>query len=518
MLEHMSIQHRFRLLLFFSLACFALCGTIVYRTLAEIRVNGPLYQRIMQGQDLVADILPPPAYILESYLVTLQMAHADSGHLAQLDQRLQQLRKEYEERYRYWQGAHLEGELAEQFLQHSHGQAESFYALAFGQLLPALRLHDLPAAGRVVEQLGAIYERQRQIIEQVVRLAHLRNQADEHAARDRMDVMMVSLSLVFGLTVLVFILIFNTVRRSIAKPLQDAVRIARKIAAGDWGQRIRPAANDEAGQLLQAIKEIVRNTQGEMVKAEKLAALGSLVAGVSHELNTPVGNSLMAVSTLSEELHQFRDKLNVSIRRSTLDEFLRSVELGADIATRNLQRAAELMRSFKQVAVDRTSSQRRRFSLDQVMREIQISISPMLRNTLCEIRLAVPAGITLDSFPGPLGQVITNMVENAVKHGCADGRLCSVTLSARLTDRGKRVVISVADNGQGIPTHLQPHVFEPFFTTRLGKGGSGLGLHISHNIVYELLGGTIALTSNEGRGTVFDITIPLEAPVELATA
>ncbi|MFA9217712.1 MAG: sensor histidine kinase [Sphingomonadaceae bacterium] len=514
MLQQLSIQHRFRLLLFFSLACFALCGTIVYRALEEIRVNGPIYQRIMQGQDLVADILPPPAYIIEAYLVTLQMERADPAGLSLLTQRLRQLQREYAARHRYWQAQQLDGALATQFLGHSHALASQFYDLAFGQLLPALQQRDAAGAASVLAQLGTTYARQRAVIEQVVQLAQQRNQRDERAARDRMQVMMVSLSLVFGLTVMVFILIFNTVHRSIAKPLQDAVGIARKIAAGDWAYRFRPASNDEAGQLLLAIKEIVRNTQGELVKSEKLAALGSLVAGVSHELNTPVGNSLMAVSTLSEELSEFRGKLNTNMRRSTLDEFLHTVETGTDIATRNLQRAAELMRSFKQVAVDRASSQRRSFTLQQVLQETQMAISPMLRQASCLMQLQIPPEITLDSFPGPLGQVISNMVENAVRHGNAS----VVTVAAQLQGGGKRVQISVSDNGSGIPAALQAHVFEPFFTTRLGQGGSGLGLHIAHNIVYELLGGTIALRSEGGQGTRFEITLPLQAPRTLAAA
>jgi signal transduction histidine kinase len=513
MLQQLSIQQRFRLLLVFSLVCFAVCGVIVYRTLAEIRVNGPIYHRIMQGQDLVADILPPPAYILESYLVTLQMGSAvDQGRLQYLEQRLHQLQDEFRQRHQYWRGVRLEGELADKFLRQSHQLGERFYAKAYAQLLPALRREDRAGAALALGELGVIYEQQRQVIDQVVTLARQRNLTDERAARDRMDVMMVSLSLAFTFTVMVFVLIFNTVHRSIAKPLQDAVGIARKIAAGDWGHRFRNESRDEAGQLLSAIRDIVRSTQGELVKSEKMAALGSLVAGVSHELNTPVGNSLLAVTTLSDELQRFRARLQLSIRRSELEEFLQAVEQGADIATRNLSRAVELMHSFKQVAVDRTSSHRRRFALDQVLREILLAISPALRRTGCEVRQNVPPDIMLDSFPGPLGQVISNMIENAVKHGYADGRAGVITVAARLAERGTRVVISVSDSGSGIPAQLQPHVFDPFFTTKLGAGGSGLGLHISYNIVYELLGGSIVLHSHEGKGTVFEISMPLQAP------
>ncbi|MYM26402.1 hypothetical protein GTP46_27605 [Duganella sp. FT135W] len=509
MLEHLSIQQRFRLLLVVSLACFAMCGAIVYRTLDEIRVNGPIYERIMQGQDLVADILPPPAYLVESYLIALQLAEADAGHLPPLLLRLQAAQKNYEERYRYWQTQGLSGELEAKFLHQSHALAESFYITAFGAMVPALQAGDELMARRALARLGPIYEQQREVIEEVVALARQRNADDERAARERIQEMAWSLGLVFALIVGVFLLIFNTVRRSIAEPILDALKITQRVAGGDWSQHIRADARGEAGRLLQAIRDIVKNTQAEIVKAEKMAALGSLVAGVSHELNTPVGNGLMAVSTLSEDLRTFRGKMHEGIKRSVLDEFLHSVEVGADLAMRNLQRAADLMTSFKQVAADRASSQRRRFQLHQVVHETQMTLHPMLKRANCQVMVDVPGGLQLDSFPGPLGQVMTNLIENAVKHGLEDGGV--ITLSAWRSGE-QHVTISVADHGKGIAAELHSHVFEPFYTTRLGQGGSGLGLHIVHNIVYQILGGSLELTSSAGNGARFDVTIPLVAP------
>ncbi|MHA4868505.1 sensor histidine kinase [Duganella sp. PWIR1] len=510
MLEHLSIQQRFRLLLVVSLACFALCGVIVYRTLAEIRVNGPIYERIMQGQDLVADILPPPAYLVESYLLALQLSEADGEHARPLLQRLQAARQLYEQRYRYWQGQGLTGELEEKFLRQSHTLAQSFYATTFDELAPALQAGEEVRARRALARLGPLYERQRQVIEQVVALARQRNADDERAARERVQTMAWSLGLVFVLIVGVFVLIFNTVRRSIADPILDALKITQSVAGGNWNQQIRADARGEAGRLLHAIRDIVKNTQAEIVKAEKMAALGSLVAGVSHELNTPVGNGLMAVSTLSDDLRVFRGKMQDGLKRSVLDEFLQSVEVGADLATRNLQRAAELMTSFKQVAADRASSQRRRFLLHQVVHETQMTLQPMLKRANCQVVLDVPQALQLDSFPGPLGQVITNLIENAARHGLGDDG-GAITLQARMAG-ADRVTISVSDHGKGIAPELHSHVFEPFYTTRLGQGGSGLGLHIAHNIVYQILGGTVELTSAVGQGARFDVTIPLVAP------
>lgn len=518
MLERLSIQQRFRALLVFSLACFALCGAIVYLTLTEIRVNGPIYERIMQGEDLVADILPPPAYLVESYLTARQLYDApDAVRRERLRDRLRKLEAEYQQRYRHWREAGLEGELQIKFLSESHALALSFYDMAFQRFVPAVLNQDRAVAAQALARLGTTYEAQRKVIEQVVLLARARNLADEAAARTRIGQMALALTLVFGATVLAFVWIFNTVRRSIADPIIEALNITRRIAAGDWNHQFQHTGNDEAAHLLTAIKEIVRHTQTELVKSGKMAALGSLVAGVSHELNTPVGNGLMAVSTLSDDLRAFRGKMENGLRRSALDEYLASVEQGADIATRNLQRAADLMRSFKQVAVDRSSAQRRRFRLDQVVDETRLTLLPMLKRARCQVRVEIAPDIELDSFPGALGQVVSNMVENAAKHAFdEDGGV--VTVSARRPEGGTVVVVAVADDGKGIPAEMQEHVFEPFFTTRLGQGGSGLGLHISHNLVYQALGGSIALVSQPGRGALFEITIPLAAPCDLAAA
>jgi C4-dicarboxylate-specific signal transduction histidine kinase len=159
------------------------------------------------------------------------------------------------------------------------------------------------------------------------------------AAREQVQRMAWSLALVFALIVGVFILIFNTVRRSIAEPILDALKITQRVAGGDWSQQIRADARGEAGRLLQAIRDIVKNTQAEIVKAEKMAALGSLVAGVSHELNTPVGNGLMAVSTLSDDLRTFRGKMQEGSSCLGAGRVPALGEVGADLAMRNLQRA-----------------------------------------------------------------------------------------------------------------------------------------------------------------------------------
>ena len=271
------------------------------------------------------------------------------------------------------------------------------------------------------------------------------------------------------------------------------------------------AANEELSTAIARLKE----TQGQLVQSEKLAALGRLVAGVAHELNTPIGNGLMAVTTLSSHHDEFRRDCAEGLRRSTLDRFVGNVGAAADIATRNLERAAELIASFKQIAVDQTSSQRRSFDLGQTVEEIRTALGPSLSRSGHRVIQDIAPGLRLDSYPGPLGQVLTNLIDNAVKHAFGERRDGTLRIDAEALD-GQRVRIVVSDDGCGIPAEHIGRIFDPFFTTRLGQGGSGLGLHIVHNIVGGMLGGSIQVASTPGSGTRFTLELPLTAPAEAA--
>lgn len=262
--------------------------------------------------------------------------------------------------------------------------------------------------------------------------------------------------------------------------------------------------------------ERLQVAQDELVRAEKLASLGSLVAGVAHELNTPIGNGVMAVSTLRSALRTFREKSAEGIKRSLLENLIEAVDTGSDIAQRNLQRAAELVSGFKQVAVDQTSSQRRDFMLDEMVGEIAITLRPMLRKSVAELRLEIPAGIRLESYPGPLGQVLTNLIVNASTHGFSGRQSGLIGVGAELLDGGQ-LRLWVKDDGTGIPPDLLPRIFDPFVTTKMGRGGTGLGLHIAHNIAAQVLGGSIAVHSKLGEGSCFELLLPLTAPVLRST-
>lgn len=259
---------------------------------------------------------------------------------------------------------------------------------------------------------------------------------------------------------------------------------------------------------LNAALEQIQQTQKELARSERLASLGSLVAGVAHELNTPIGNCLVTVTTLCDETRSFRKQMTEGIRRSDLENFMASMERAGDITARNLSRAADLISSFKQVAVDQTSAQRRRFTLAEVVNEILLTLHPVLKRTPFEVKTNIAADAELDSYPGALGQVLTNLINNAVIHGFAGRSEGSIQIDGRTSDDKSMVTVVVSDNGNGIAPELLPRIFDPFVTTRLGKGGSGLGLNILHNLVTDILGGSVLVRSTPGIGTSFEIRLP----------
>ena len=262
----------------------------------------------------------------------------------------------------------------------------------------------------------------------------------------------------------------------------------------------------------------LEKAQAELVRAEKMAALGALVAGIAHELNTPIGNGVTISTSLSERLTNFNKEVQTGLRRSTLDTFLADLGTGLDILFRNLHRAAELISSFKQVAVDQASQVRRQFALDTTVNEIVTTLRPSFMRSPIRIDVAIPPGIVLDSFPGPLGQVLVNLINNAVLHAfepeqTGHVRIFAEGINAAGNDQAPTWLrLVVEDDGKGIAAQHLPRIFDPFFTTKLGAGGSGLGLNISYNIVTSLLGGRIHAISEIGSGTRMEIEIPLRAP------
>lgn len=251
--------------------------------------------------------------------------------------------------------------------------------------------------------------------------------------------------------------------------------------------------------------------QGELVRSERLASLGSLVAGVAHELNTPLGSVLLVATTLGDGLEDLRRQLESGeLKRSALQSFLAQQSEAQALIVRNARRAAELIGRFKQVAVDQTSEQRRRFDLGEVVNEVLGTLQPRIRKTPHQVIVEVPDGLQMDSYPGPLGQVITNLVLNAIIHGLQDDAGVVRVIARAVGDTD--IELQVCDNGVGIPAENLPRIFDPFFTTKLGEGGSGLGLHIVYSLVQRSLGGQIGVDSKVGQGAQFFVRLPRSAP------
>jgi ligand-binding sensor domain-containing protein/signal transduction histidine kinase len=254
----------------------------------------------------------------------------------------------------------------------------------------------------------------------------------------------------------------------------------------------------------------LKETQAQLAAREKLASLGSLVAGVAHELNTPIGNSLLMASTLEEKTHTLSERFaHNALRKSDLETWIAAAREAASLIVRSLGGAADLVNSFKQVSVDLASTQRRRFDLAQACHEIAATMMNQVRRAGHTLELRVPAGIAMDSYPGPFGQVVINFINNALLHAF-DAPGGHMLLVATAVD-GERVRIEFSDDGHGIPQEHLSRIFDPFFTTRMGQGGTGLGLNIAWNLVTTLLQGTIEVESAPGRGTVFVLELPLRA-------
>jgi PAS domain S-box-containing protein len=253
----------------------------------------------------------------------------------------------------------------------------------------------------------------------------------------------------------------------------------------------------------------------EQVETEKMSALGVVVAGVAHEINTPIGVGYTLVTHFRTKTKEFKVLFESgAMRRSDLQSYVDlSTEMSTQLIT-NISRASELIQSFKQIAVDQSSDDQREFNLNEYLQEIAVSLKPTLRKTPHKIKIDCPDDIAMDSYPGALSQVMTNLVMNALVHAFDAERSGTVNITAQLV--GKQVQINFADDGRGIPAENLPKIFDPFFTTKRGAGGSGLGLNIVFNMVTRKLRGRVTCSSVEGQGTLFKIEIPLaiEANVE----
>ncbi len=276
----------------------------------------------------------------------------------------------------------------------------------------------------------------------------------------------------------------------------------------------RTAQLEQSNQALQQTVSALERAMSGLVQAEKLASLGSMVAGISHELNTPIGNALTVSSALQERFERMAVELESGkVSRSGLGEFVTGGTEMSALVVRATQRAVELITSFKQVAVDQTSAQRRNFGLHQVVDDILTALGSKLGRPDVHIHNAISADLVCDSYPGPLGQVVANLVQNALMHAFAETEGGNITITASARDG--QLLITVSDDGTGMTPQVLARAFDPFFTTRLGQGGSGLGLAVCHRIVTSVLGGELSVTSSPGQGANFVLEFPAQAPNKL---
>ncbi|WP_185906521.1 sensor histidine kinase [Teredinibacter haidensis] len=379
-----------------------------------------------------------------------------------------------------------------------------------------------------------------------VSLAYSLKAARQRAAADsQLLFTIIIFQLIFSLGVLSYFL-----RLRVVRPLVLLARAAVGIAGGDLKTAIPTMNKDEFGRLsgqleimrgsleqsfttledrvkerttelvdlnkeLKGTLDKLQQAQGNLVQSEKLAALGALVAGVAHELNTPLGNGLTVASSLFDATRHIQRQFKEGITRSDLENYLADMQEGSHLVVASLERASELVSGFKQVAVDRTSAQQRQFKLAEVLAETKMTMSPLFKHTPYKINIKVSGDVMMDSYPGPLGQVITNLMNNALIHafsGCDHGTI-DITCELTTVAGQEGVCMVIQDDGHGIREENLKKIFDPFFTTKLGEGGNGLGMHIVHNIVTGVLGGAIEVESKLDKGTCFTIAIPLDAPV-----
>ena len=294
--------------------------------------------------------------------------------------------------------------------------------------------------------------------------------------------------------------------------IESIVTVALDIGERKRGEQEMRKAKDAAEAALRNLRE----TQNSLIEAEKLAALGRLVAGVAHEVNNPVGISLTVASSLERKTAMFAAEVaRGDLRRSSLNDFLETSRDASSQLVANLNRAAELITSFKQVAADRNYSDQRSFDLGDLTEQVVMSLRPGLRKANLTLTVDCQPNLTMNSYPGPYGQVLTNLFLNAVAHAFPDGKAGAVDI--RVRESGKEnVEIIFSDNGCGMSLDVRRRAFDPFFTTRRDQGGTGLGLHIVYSIVTNRLGGRLDLDSEPGGGTRIQIILPRVAPLELA--
>jgi signal transduction histidine kinase len=269
----------------------------------------------------------------------------------------------------------------------------------------------------------------------------------------------------------------------------------------------------ERTQELEASFERLSNTQNQLLESKKMASLGDMVAGVAHEINTPIGICITAASSLSELTVSLKnDFANNQVSRTGFSQYITAAENNTILIESSLQRAAELVGSFKQVAVDQASEKLRKFPVKQYITEVLFNLSPAFKKWDIDINFNSDDDFKVKTSPSAISQILTNFMMNSLAHAFDDGEHGEVTIE--VCKDNDWVTLIYQDSGKGISAESLEKIYEPFYTTKRGQGGSGLGLHITYNLVHQSLGGTILCKSEEGQGVTFIVKFPVEKVIK----
>ena len=358
------------------------------------------------------------------------------------------------------------------------------------------------------------------------------------------------LPVIFISMVLVW-LVSRAVQNRLAAPLNQLTQAVHEVSyKQDYSKQVEIISNDEFGELGNAFNQMLAKlaehdrfrveketeiiqlnadledkvyertkelrssldnlklTQQQLVEQEKMASLGELVAGVAHEINTPIGVGITAVSHMDESINRIQEAFESGkLTKKEFTDMLSAINESAEIIGSNLRRAADLVKAFKSVAVDQSSAELRQIELAGYINDILTSLRPKLKRTKHEISINITDPIDLYCDPGVISQIITNLIMNSLNHAFLADEVGHITIAANIT--GETLHLTYSDDGQGIDEEILQRLFDPFVTTKRGQGGSGLGTHIIYNLVTQALGGRIQCISEVGQGSRFEITLPM---------
>jgi len=252
----------------------------------------------------------------------------------------------------------------------------------------------------------------------------------------------------------------------------------------------------------------LRQAQDELIQSARLASLGELVAGMAHEINTPLGVAMTAISTVADANAALQKDLDAgALTRTSLASAAETFADGLGLANANLERAARLVRSFKAIAVDQSSEARRTFNFRDYVADVVASLAPLLRGAPLRTVVSGDADLILDSYPGAWAQILTNLISNSIQHGYPDGAAGRIDIMVEAADGKAR--LTYADDGQGMSEADLKRIYDPFFTTRRAEGGSGLGMSVAYTLATQRLDGSIHARSAPGNGFEVVIEVPL---------